>query len=218
MAKAVFLDYTGTILQTSGPDIEEMMERFTKGASFASQQEAVRWWFSELGVMEEHAYQENFVPEEELCMRILEKAVLEKGLKEDLLQMQRLNVSFWMYAQLYSDVRYFFEQCTNPIYIITNNSEEYVKICLRRNGLHANAVISADSVRAYKPRRELFEKALATAAVEGHDGIMHHHGVSGKGHAPMVLAARLRTARHTDCRTEKKSQKFLCHHLIFSVK
>ncbi|HCV54706.1 MAG: HAD family hydrolase [Galactobacillus timonensis] len=172
MAKAVFLDYTGTILQTSGPDIEEMMERFTKGASFASQQEAVRWWFSELGVMEEHAYQENFVPEEELCMRILEKAVREKGLKEDLLQMQRLNVSFWMYAPLYSDVRYFFEQCTNPIYIITNNSEEYVKICLRRNGLHANAVISADSVRAYKPRRELFEKALATAAVEGHDGIM----------------------------------------------
>ena len=172
MAKAVFLDYTGTILQTSGPDIEEMMERFTKGASFASQQEAVRWWFSELGVMEEHAYQENFVPEEELCMRILEKAVREKGLKEDLLQMQRLNVSFWMYAPLYSDVRYFFEQCTNPIYISTNNSEEYVKICLRRNGLHANAVISADSVRAYKPRRELFEKALATAAVEGHDGIM----------------------------------------------
>lgn len=172
MAKAVFLDYTGTILQTSGPDIEEMMERFTKGSSFASQQEAVRWWFSELGVMEEHAYQENYVPEEELCMRILEKAVREKGLKEDLLQMQRLNVSFWMYAPLYSDVRYFFEQCTNPIYIITNNSEEYVKICLRRNGLHANAVISADSVRAYKPRRELFEKALATAAVEGGDGIM----------------------------------------------
>lgn len=198
MAKAVFLDYTGTILQTGGPDIEEMMDRFTKGANFASQQEALRWWFSELGVMEQHAYQDSFVPEEELCMRILEKAVREKGLKEDLLQMQRLNVSFWMYAPLYSDVRYFFEQCTNPIYIITNNSEEYVKICLRRNGLHANAVISADSVRAYKPRRELFEKALETAGVDGSEGIMIGDSTRDMEGASSVGMSCILLDRHKD--------------------
>lgn len=172
MIKAVFLDYTGTIVQEGGEDLEELIRRVTASSNFASPQEAVQWWFSTLADMESHAYQDTFVSEQELSLRVLEKAAREKGLKEDLLQLQQLNMNFWMYAPMFSDAQLFFDQCPLPIYIVSNNAPEHIRICLHRNNLHVNGIISASEVRAYKPRRELFAKALEKAGVSGPEAVM----------------------------------------------
>lgn len=63
-------------------------------------------------------------------------------------------------ADSYLDARAFFERCPVPIYIITNNGLPYMERALAQNGLKAAGVVSADTVRAYKPHRELFEEAL----------------------------------------------------------
>ena len=152
MPKAVFLDYTGTILQTDSEDLRRLAERMTMGGFSTPRQVAV-WWFDTLRLLEENAYRNSYMPEDALILKILEKAVREKGLRGDLLQLQQLNISYWMYAPLYSDVKRFFEQCQLPIYIISNNIASYIRVCLRLNNLHVNGIISADQVNAYKPHR-----------------------------------------------------------------
>ncbi len=192
MPKAVFLDYTGTILQTDSDDLRQLANRMAAG-NFKSPQEAADWWLSTLRTMEENAYRELYAPQEVLALRVLEKAAKEKGLKDDLLQLRQLNINYWMYAPLYSDVKRFFEQCPLPIYIISNNSDSYIRICLRRNGLHVNGIISADQVRAYKPHRELYDLALRTAQVEAKeavcigDSLVDMIGASSVGMKPVLL-------------------------------
>ena len=54
----------------------------------------------------------------------------------------------------------FHERCGLPIYVITNNGVQYVKKSMQEKGLHPAGIISADMVRAYKPHKEIFDKAL----------------------------------------------------------
>ncbi len=204
MPKAVFLDYTGTILQTDSEDLRRLAERMTMGGFSMPRQVAV-WWFDTLRLLEENAYRNSYMPEDALILKILEKAVREKGLRGDLLQLQQLNISYWMYAPLYSDVKRFFEQCQLPIYIISNNSASYIRVCLRRNNLHVNGIISADQVKAYKPHRELYELALRTARVDAEDAIcigdsiVDMIGASSVGMKPILLD-RKKTAIKADYR------------------
>lgn len=196
--KAVFLDYTGTILQIGGPDMEEMISRVVKNSSFSDSKEAVQWWFGNLGRMEEEAYRETYVNEEELCLSLLERCSREKGLKDDLRQLQQLNINFWMYGTLFTDVRPFFEQCGLPLYILTNNSSEYVRICLRRNGLHVNDIISADDVKAYKPHAEIFSKALEVSGCAPDEVMQITDSVSdAQGAASCGIASLVLDRRHT---------------------
>ena len=56
MIKAVFLDYTGTILQEGGPDIEEMTMRCAKNSNVKDPRAMMEWWFRNLRIEEERRY------------------------------------------------------------------------------------------------------------------------------------------------------------------
>ncbi len=172
MIKAVFLDYSGTIAEDGGRDLEQMIARVVKNSKFKDAKSAVAWWFENLRVLEKNSCGESFLSEEDISALLLKMAQEEYQLKENHKELVDLNRSFWMYAPLFKDVKPFLEQCKLPVYIITNNSARYVNIFLKRNGLHVSGIITGDMVRAYKPHKELFKKALQTAGVSAKEALM----------------------------------------------
>lgn len=82
------------------------------------------------------------------------------GLTEDSAILHNLIHSHWVNAQVFPDAHIFFQLCPVPIYIITNIGLSYMEQALQHNGLKAAGVVSADTVRAYKPYQEVFEEAL----------------------------------------------------------
>lgn len=203
--KAVFLDYTGTITQLSGDDLNEMVQRITRNSRVSDSNEMIQWWFEQLHQMEEEYSGDAFETEADLCQRLLERAVIEKGLKDNIQQLKQLNVNYWMYAPLFSDVKPFFEQCTVPIYIISNNAAQYIRINLKRNGLHVNGIIDADSIRCYKPHREIFERALQVSgcspdeAVSIGDSLSDVTGAQSVG-MNCILLDRKKEVQEAPCR------------------
>lgn len=161
MIKAVFLDYTGTVLQMRGADLEEMLTRIVKNSSFKSGDEVLAWWMQNLQEMEEKSYGDSFISEDEICLRLLQKLQSEYYLRDDIEKLHLLNQSFWMYGPLYTDVKPFMERVGLPVYIVTNSDTKYVEICMRRNGLHVHGIVSAAQVKAYKPHAEVLRKAVA---------------------------------------------------------
>lgn len=172
MPRAVFLDYTGTITQEGGTDLEEMIHRCTAASNARDAGSLVSWWYENLYRQEQASYQDQFLSEEEITMVLLHQMEREFKLKENLAELQQLNKNYWMYAPIFSDVKPFLTQCPLPVYIITNNSEQYVRVCLKRNGMHVNSIISGDAVRAYKPRKEIFLQALKVSDVKAEDALM----------------------------------------------
>ena len=107
-------------------------------------------------------------------------------------------------APVFPDASTFFGQCPVPIYIITNNGLPYMERALRRNGLKAAGVVSADAARAYKPHREIFDEALrisgCTPSEVTHIGDSYDTDVVGSRGAGIrpVLLLRGRARRHDD--------------------
>ncbi|MCI8465895.1 MAG: HAD family hydrolase [Lachnospiraceae bacterium] len=160
MIKAVFMDYTGTVIQEKGKAIETIVYRIWRNSRLKTAEETIKYWWSLLKMMEEKSFGDTFLTEDEIVDCLLERLGREVGLTDNFTELHGLFQRFWMYAPIFEDVKDFFEQCSLPVYIITNNGVCYVEECLKRNHLNAAGIISGEMVRAYKPHKEVFAYAL----------------------------------------------------------
>ena len=206
MIKAVFIDYTGTIIQEKGEDIEKVIARIWKNSKMETPQQVIEFWWSRLKELAEKSYQENFRTEDEIVDCLLDMLCQEANLQDNLEELHQLCQRFWMYAPIFEDVKEFFEKCSLPIYVITNNGVAYVQECLRFHGLSAKAIVSGEMVRAYKPHRELFDKALEVSGCRaeevihiGDSIVSDVKGALGAEITP-VLIDRKGTSTCTQCR------------------
>lgn len=162
MLKAVFLDYTGTIMQEQNSYALKMAQEIASQSSLKDISEIIKIWWTLIKEMEEASYLDTYLTEDQIVEKALD--VLEKkydycGNRKEFI---RLAHCFWSESPAFEDVKGFFEQCPLPIYIITNNGAEYVNVFLRNNDLRCAGIVCGDMVRAYKPHKELFERALMT--------------------------------------------------------
>lgn len=166
MTKVIFLDYTGTITQENCKAVQEVVMRIIKNSVLKTPQEALSYWWSNLKQMEEISYLDAYKTEDEIVTILLKRCENEIKLNYNLEELHKLFQDFWTYSPVYSDAKEFFEKCKLPIYILTNNGVEYVQACMRLNGLKPAGIICGDMVKAYKPHRELFEKALQVSGYQ----------------------------------------------------
>lgn len=185
MIKAVFLDYTGTMIQEGGGKMQELVRRICENSSVHDPQEAVKLWWRLLKKYEEDCSGENYRDEDEIVGCILRDLEERISLQENLEELHRLVQDFWVCAPAFPETAEFFEKCPVPIYIISNNGAEYVKKGLKDKGLTCAGIISGDMARAYKPRKEIFERALEVSGCKA-DQVIH----VGDSYSSDVLGAR----------------------------
>ena len=215
MIKSIFIDYTGTIIQEKGDDLEKIVLRIWKNSNFKNPEEiAVSWW-NRLKMMEEKSFGDTFLTEDEIVEHLLKLFEEEEGLADNFSELHKLFQRFWMYAPIFEDVEEFFEKCPLPIYVITNNGVCYVQECLKHNGLKAAGIISGELVRAYKPHKELFEYALKVCGCNaeevihiGDSIISDVNGALTAGITPILLD-RNGTSNYRECKVVNKLTEVL---------
>ena len=172
MLKAVFIDYTGTMIEEGGPDAMQMLRRCYKNSDIDSMESMLAYWWKLIKYFEAASSGDSFLTQDEIVDRTLEVCEKEIHLKENFEEIHELCRRFWMYAPAFPDTAEFFEKCSLPIYIITNNGLPYVKESMRDKGLNPAGIICGEMVRAYKPHRELFELALQVSGC-ARDEVVH---------------------------------------------
>lgn len=160
MINAVFIDYMGATVDEHSPEMAEIVRRICKNSGVHDPKQVQRFILDNRRRYESDSYLESYLTEDEIVDRLISDMEAQIGLTEDPAILRDLIRRHWVNAPVFPDARAFFEQCPVPIYIITNIGLPYMERALARNGLKAAGVISADTVRVYKPRRELFEEAL----------------------------------------------------------
>lgn len=207
MLKAVFIDYTGTIMREKNRYTLEMAQRIAEESSLHDIPEIFKIWWSLIKQLEDASYQDAYLTEDQIAekaLTVLEERYGFHGSHEACMELAH---SFWSKSPAFEDVKDFFERCPVPIYIITNNGTEYVDVFLRDNGLRCAGVVCGDMVRAYKPHRELFLKALELSGCHA-DEVIHIgdsvtsdvNGARSAGIRPCLLD-RERKARPGDFQT-----------------
>lgn len=172
MIKAVFMDYTGTIVQETGKEIQKTVMIICQNSSLHDPETLLKEWWGVIKKLEEASYGDSYLTEDEIADRALQYFVDNFRLRADLEELHRLIQGFWVNAPIFPDVRNFFERCPLPIYVISNNGVQYVDQAMKLNNLLPAGIVCADMVRAYKPHRELFEKALEISGCNS-DEVLH---------------------------------------------
>ncbi|HIR93205.1 MAG TPA: HAD family hydrolase [Candidatus Egerieimonas intestinavium] len=185
MIKAVFMDYTGTTLQEGGPDMQKLVKRICQNSSLKDPKKAVELWWRLLKDYEEKSYGDNYMDENQVVDCILKDLQEQIGLEDNLEELHQLVTDFWVYAPAFPDTEEFLKKCPLPVYIISNNGAAYVERGLKDKGFTCAGIISGDMVRAYKPHRELFDRALQVSGCRA-DQVIH----VGDSYASDVQGAR----------------------------
>lgn len=160
MIKAVFVDYTGTVVKEGGPEMEEVVARICRFSDLHDPQQAVALWWSLVKQYEESCCGETYVTEDAIVDRILDEMAKRIGLRDNARELHALIRGFWVNAPLFADAGEFFARCPLPVYLLSNNGAEYIRRAMRNKNLHPAGIVCADMVRAYKPHRAIFDKAL----------------------------------------------------------
>ena len=160
MVKAVFIDYMGTTVDEHSPEMAEIVFRICKNSSLHDPKQVQHFILDKRRRCEADSYLDTYLTQDEIVDRLILDMAAQIELADEPSALRELIRSHWVNAPVFSDAHAFFDQCPVPIYIITNIGFSYMEQALRSNGLKPAGIISADTVRAYKPRREIFNEAL----------------------------------------------------------
>lgn len=165
MIKAVFLDYTGTMVMDDEPNTRELLKYFIAHSDLKDPREILRIVWGMIKKLESERKGDSFIRNDDRIDIILDYCVKNCGLTGDLPLMHEMWQKIWVYAPLFDDVKPFFESCPLPIYVLSNDDLVYLERSFAEKGLAPAGVISAEMCRACKPHREIFDKAMETAGV-----------------------------------------------------
>ncbi|MBQ3404578.1 MAG: HAD family hydrolase [Oscillospiraceae bacterium] len=204
--KAVFLDYTGTMVKEDEPYTRELLSYFISHSEVKDPEEAMGLVWGMIKEIELKCFGDGFIGKDEMVERILSRCRAEYGLSGDMEYMHDIWRRTWIYAPLYEDVKPFFTRASCPIYVVTNDDLKYIKQSLEIKDLHPAGIVAAEMVRACKPHGEIFRKALETAGVEPGEAVHIGDSVSSDveparaaGISP-ILIDRTGKAGAADCR------------------
>ena len=204
MVKAIFVDYMGTTVDEHSPEMAEIVRRICKNSNLHDPKQVQRFILDTRRRYEADSYLDTYLTEDEIVTRLILDMEAQIELRDDPTVLRDLIHSHWVNAPVFPDARIFFDQCPVPIYIITNNGLPYMEQALWHNGLKAAGVVSADTARAYKPHREIFDETLrvsgCTPGEVVHIGDSYDTDVVGARSAGIrpVLLLRGRAQQHND--------------------
>lgn len=166
MIKALFLDYTGTVIQQRGDDYTELISRIQRNSDLDSPEKVLDWWRESVTTLKQECTPENFLTRYEIAEKVFEKGEKDIRLRDERTQLVTLLQNYMMYAPVFDDVRELFDHSTLPVYIVTDNSEDCVRVCTRRHNLHPYGIVSSESVKSYMPRPDVYRYAAKTAGYD----------------------------------------------------
>lgn len=172
MLKAFFLDFYGTIVYEDGKVIKRITQAIYESGTAGSTAEIGRFWWEEFQNLCAGAFGEAFATQRELERRSLEKTLERFGAGLDVDELSGLMFEYWVRPDIFEDSKPFFERCPLPIYIVSNIDRADVLAAIGYHGLAPAGVFTSEDARAYKPRKELFEFALASTGLKA-DEVLH---------------------------------------------
>lgn len=214
MIQAVFIDYTGTTVHQSGKEMDEIVSIVQEHSSMKNNSEVLEFFYKTRVEKEEASYLKTYRSEDEIIDEQLTILKESYQLDADPVQIKKLIHQFWRNTPVFDDAKEFFQACPLPIYVLTNNGKEFVRETLSYHGMSCQGIISSDDVKAYKPKREIFDAALKACGCKAQEVI--HIGDSYSNDVEGALNAGIQPVFIS--RTHKKQlDGIVCIHNLLEV-
>ncbi|WP_112180469.1 MULTISPECIES: HAD family hydrolase [Paraliobacillus] len=159
--KALFLDFYGTVVHEDGEVILNICNQIKENSKTeATLTEIGGFWWKEFSKLFEESYGETFKTQRVLETISLKNTLSHFGSTLDDKALSELMFNHWMKPSIFEDSLKFFEYNTIPIYVLSNIDTFDIKTAIEFHKLKVNGLVTSEDVNSYKPRPEMFQKAL----------------------------------------------------------
>ncbi|CAN7639591.1 HAD family hydrolase [Paenibacillus sp. LjRoot56] len=161
MYKAVFLDFYGTLVHEDDVFIEDICQRIlTSTSTQTTTRDIGNYWWNSFSSNFQSSYGDNFKTQREIEISSLADTIAFYKSSENPKELSKILFKHWQCPQLFEDAKTFLESIRTPIIILSNIDRKDILSAIRHHGLSLDNMITSEDVKSYKPRPEMFQKAL----------------------------------------------------------
>lgn len=163
--RGLLLDFYGTLVHEDDEIVSGICEQIQRSAAVTATREEIGryWWISFSGRFQE-AHGDSFHSQRTLALESLADTINyfeAAGIPSALIASQH---DHWGAPPIFADTKPFLNfvaQARIPVCIVSNIDRIDLEKALVYHGLNLENIVTSDDVKAYKPRQEIFEAALA---------------------------------------------------------
>ena len=160
--RAILLDFYGTVVEEDHAVVGRICAEILKASpTEATATEIASYWGRVFGQSCLESVGATFQSQREVGRLSLQSVLqhFEANLDSDALS--QIEFEYWPRPTIYPESREVLARCTIPICLVSNIDNADLRSALEHNDLHFDWVVTSEDCRAYKPRGEMFVKALS---------------------------------------------------------
>jgi 2-haloacid dehalogenase/putative hydrolase of the HAD superfamily len=172
--KAILLDFYGTVVEEDDLYVLPLINaEIAKASPLAvTPQEVGRYWWQEFGQLCLDSYGDNFQLQRDIEQFSLQKVLEHFKANLDSEAISQTLFDYWAHPTIFPESKSVLAECALPICVVSNIDNAELSSALKVNDLHVNHIVTREDCRAYKPRGEMFVRALSLLGLEA-DEVLH---------------------------------------------
>ena len=160
--RGLLLDFYGTIVEQDDGLIGEICAQISRvSPQEVTPAEVGTLWAQAFGGLCVQSYGATFRPQKELERISLQQVLRQFGCDLDPDILSQPLYAYWRHPALYPESKEVLARCELPICLVSNIDNDEMQAALRATGLRFEHVVTSDDCRAYKPRREVFDRGVS---------------------------------------------------------
>ncbi len=169
--RAVLLDFYGTVVVEDDDYAAEVISRVA-AASGASEQDVAAYWRAAFKRMCEASYGEAYRLQRDIEWAGIEEILSHFDADLEVKPLWEIMETHVSTAPMFADSRAALEQIDLPICVVSNIDNRELESAMKTHGLSFETVVTSEDCRAYKPRAEIFVKAIEILGMERDEVLM----------------------------------------------
>jgi 2-haloalkanoic acid dehalogenase type II len=171
--RAVTLDFYGTVVHDDEKPLTEICRRVAAASPESiTPREVIAYWSHSFGQWCARSHGPAFRTQREIERASLEEVLSHFQLALDAEALSAALYEHWAHPALWPESIEVLSQCDVPLCVVSNIDKADLQAALVHNGLFFPHVVTSEGCRAYKPRSEMFERALQLLGLPAAD-VLH---------------------------------------------
>ena len=178
--RAILLDFYGTVVENDDIPIMEICGQISMASPLkVTSSEVGSYWGEIFYQLCSESFHTTFRPQRELELISLQHVLQHFEADLDSQTLSQVLYEYWAHPRIFPESQEVIVQCEIPICLVSNIDNADLQSALRHNNLRFQWVVTSEDCMAYKPRKEMFEKALSLVGLQAHAVL--HVGDSRRG-------------------------------------
>jgi len=168
LPRAILLDFYGTVVEEDDVPIGEICGRISAVSPLKVTAAEVGFYWSHIfSQLCSQSFGATFQPQKDLELLSLRHVLQHYEANLDALVLSQVLYEYWAHPAIFPESKDILAQCEIPMCVVSNIDNVELQSALEHNSLHFDYIVTSEDCKAYKPRREVFEKALSLVGLSG---------------------------------------------------